>query len=222
MAEQKTTNQLSKIVFMLLSVYMNPGSGKIKTKDRDVRDKLISHLSKKQRDTYLLEEFNIERGIVRADVVEVSNGRVHGYEIKSDSDTLSRLPKQVKYYNQVFSTVTLVVGREHIVNALYMIPDWWGVMVATSECGVVRLNTIRESKENNNIEYNAVADLLHKNELRNMLKSYAPEKTYSHMTKDSLRLEAATCLPGESIMRLLSTRLVQKSRASFLNLKISF
>jgi hypothetical protein len=220
--DQRIINQLPIITFMLLSDYMNFGSIKIKTTDKNVREKLLSRLSNDRENSYLLEEFDIERGTVRADVVSISNSMVHGYEIKSDSDTLLRLPKQVKYYNQVFSTVTLVVGSEHVVDALYLIPDWWGVMVASNNNGSVKLNAIREGKVNENINYTTVADLLRKNELVDILKEYAPGRPYSSMSKDRLKNEAVTCIPKESIMHYLSNILERRNRNNLLNLKVTF
>jgi hypothetical protein len=48
----------------------------------------------------MLDEFGLEHGEVRVDVA-VINGELHGYEIKSERDTLERLPRQVKAYSAV-------------------------------------------------------------------------------------------------------------------------
>ena len=51
-------------------------------------------------------------GTVRIDVA-VLNGEMCGYEIKSDRDTLERLPFQIEIYSKEFDKLTLVVGRRH-------------------------------------------------------------------------------------------------------------
>ncbi len=42
-------------------------------------------------DTVVIDELGLKNGIVRADIV-VLNGKMIGYEIKTDRDTLKRLP----------------------------------------------------------------------------------------------------------------------------------
>lgn len=222
MVELRREEYLFLVTFMLLSDYMNYGSTKIKTTDKIVREKLISYLSSNDKNSYVVEEFDIDNGSVRADVVAVSNNMVHGYEIKSDSDTLLRLPNQVKYYNQVFSTMTLVVGVEHVVDALYLIPDWWGVVIASNSEGPVNLNVIRECKINQSINYKTLADLLRKNELIDILKIHSPGGSYSGMTKSRLKHEAVASIPNESIMGYLSSKLAQRNSQSYLNMKVSF
>lgn len=207
---------LSGIIFMLLSTYMNLGSKQTKTNDKKVRESLIHHLKGSEDSSVIFEEFDIERGRVRADVVSVSGSMVHGFEIKSDVDTLTRLPNQVKYYNQVFSTVTLVVGSEHVVKALHIIPDWWGVMVATQTNSSIVLNTVRGTKRNDEINVETVANLLHRKELVEILNEYAPGRTYSGMSKPMLKTEAMRALPFEKLYTCLSNTLAQREKANYL------
>src|SRR5208283_5148275 len=68
-------------------------------------------------DTVIIEELGICRGRVRIDMAIV-NGLFHGYEIKSDRDSLSRLFGQIDLYGKVLDRATLVVGDHHIVEAL--------------------------------------------------------------------------------------------------------
>jgi hypothetical protein len=58
----------------------------------------------------IIEELGVVHGKSRIDIA-VINGLMHGYEIKSDKDTLQRLPEQMNMYNSVFNKVTLVVGK---------------------------------------------------------------------------------------------------------------
>jgi hypothetical protein len=81
--------------------------------------------------TRVVSELGVAYGEARVDIAVV-NGRLHGFEIKSDSGTLVRLPSQIEAYNRVFDRVTLVAGRKHIDGLTALIPDWWGVKIATS------------------------------------------------------------------------------------------
>src|SRR5271154_5741007 len=69
------------------------------TNDAAIRDLLIPFVRDEYTapDTIILEEFALYGGINRADIA-VLNGVSHGYEIKSDRDTLIRLPQQVQAY----------------------------------------------------------------------------------------------------------------------------
>src|SRR5260370_36720159 len=99
--------------------------------DRDVRKALRAQLILEHRgepDTLMIQEMAIPRGAARIDIAVV-NGWLHGYEIKSDLDTLVRLVSQRDAYCGVFDRVTLVVGERHVRDAIEFVPDWWGIRV---------------------------------------------------------------------------------------------
>ena len=58
----------------------------------------------------------------------VLNGSIHGFEIKSEVDSLSRLASQAQLYGECLDYVTLVVAKKHIQPAMQCVPPWWGVM----------------------------------------------------------------------------------------------
>ena len=51
--------------------------------------------------TLFVNELGLNHGRFRADIA-VMNGKLVGYEIKTDQDTLVRLPAQIDGYNEVF------------------------------------------------------------------------------------------------------------------------
>src|SRR5436305_708698 len=86
---------------------------------------------------------------------------IHGYEIKSDKDTLIRLPRQVDAYNAVFERATLVSTRRHLSSAREIIPNWWGIVeVNGTHLFGLRLQSIRESRPHPEPLGEAVASLL--------------------------------------------------------------
>ena len=94
----------------------------------------------------IFEELGVRHGAARIDIA-VINGFMHGYEIKSDSDTLERLPGQMNEFNAVFDKMTLVVGKRHLYDAINIIPDWWGIIVAKIDANCkVFFQTIREAR----------------------------------------------------------------------------
>lgn len=126
-------------------------AGLVSTNDKVIRTALRIYLSKlhaRDRKLRIVEEFGVEHGAARVDVAVV-NGILHGYEIKSDRDTLSRLPEQMDAYNAVFDQVTLIVGKQHIYEAINLVPDWWGILIAkVAPDSSVRFTRIREAQEN--------------------------------------------------------------------------
>ena len=80
-----------------------------------------------ERDTVIIDEMGIRQGKTRIDVALV-NGQLHGYEIKSERDSLRRLRTQAASYNMVFDCMTLVCGEKHVLEAMEAIPPWWEVL----------------------------------------------------------------------------------------------
>lgn len=135
-------------------------------RDADVRAAVREMLAAEHagdEDTKIVEEMGIWSGSVRIDVA-VINGQLTGYELKSDRDTLERLPAQAELYSRVFDKVCLVVGSKHAGKARRIVPRWWGVIVATASKGAVRLDHAREANRNPNPDPLLVARLLWRSE----------------------------------------------------------
>jgi hypothetical protein len=65
-------------------------------RDRDVRQALHRKVLKEHHgdaNTLVVDELGLRHGTCRVDIAVV-NGFIHGYEIKSDADTLERLPRR--------------------------------------------------------------------------------------------------------------------------------
>ena len=67
-------------------------------------------------------------GEVRAAIVVV-NGHMSGYELKSATDDLKRLPRQIIYYSKILDYCNLVVAESHFQDANKIVPDFWGVYI---------------------------------------------------------------------------------------------
>src|SRR5206468_8334904 len=111
-------------------------------------------------DLVCIEEFAIYGRANRADVAAL-NGLSHGYEIKSDRDTLDRLPGQIEAYGAIFERATLVSTSKHLGPAKRLIPKWWGIVeVEPLNDGRSLLHRSREAKINPSLQSRAVASLL--------------------------------------------------------------
>ena len=126
------------------------------TTDKIIRIALRANLEKelekyrleKKLPAEIFEELGVRHGKARIDIAVV-NGIMHGYEIKSDRDTLQRLPEQMGVYNSVFDQITLVVGKSHLYDAINLVPDWWGIVLTKFNAdGRIVFHSIREAKDN--------------------------------------------------------------------------
>lgn len=135
--------------------------------DKDVRqavkDKILkAHIN--DPSTLVIDELGLDHGRNRVDIA-VINGELHGYELKSDSDNLLRLPQQSMTYSSIMDKVTLVVGEKHAQEAINIIPDWWGIKIATmNHRGSVNIVTYRRNKKNKDIDPFELSKLIWKEE----------------------------------------------------------
>lgn len=59
---------------------------------REALKRLLENRHAKDKKVRIIEELGVHHGTARIDIAVV-NGIMHGYEIKSDQDTLQRLPE---------------------------------------------------------------------------------------------------------------------------------
>jgi hypothetical protein len=148
-------------------------------KDKVIRVALKHVLNKnygEKPNTRIIEELGITHGVARIDIALV-NGSLHGFELKSDADTLNRLPSQMKIYNLVFDKITLVVGKTHLYHSLRIVPDWWGISLAKySKDGDIMFCEIRKGSRNPKQDVYSIAALLWRQEALNILEAMGKAK----------------------------------------------
>lgn len=109
-----------------------------------------------------LHELWVPRSNERADVAVI--GRLmHGFEIKTDRDTLKRLPRQIVAYGRVFDRCTAVVAGRHLEGAEALLPAWWGI-TAVHVSGRVTFTSIRVPRRNPAIDREVLVRLLWRDE----------------------------------------------------------
>ena len=160
--------------------------------DFDIREALLAELTEKHKnDTQarVFNEFSLQHGLSRIDLM-VLNEDLHGFEIKSDKDSLERLLDQVRVYNSIFDRMTLVIGWRHFEAAIKIIPEWWGVQLAcfTSQ-GSVEIYEFREPTKNPEIDAFSLAKLLWRNEAIEMLESVGVVKGLSTKNREYIYQE---------------------------------
>jgi hypothetical protein len=156
------------------------------TRDSDIRSALLEELRIQYGDPdndLIIEEFGCKKA--RADVA-VINGSLHAFEIKSDSDSLERLPSQMQAYQDVFEYITLVCGRRLLDRAHAVIPKYWGLQKAIFIDGKVVLREIRTAKFNQNQNALALAHMLWKTEALSCLRKYGHRQVTSRNTAEEV------------------------------------
>jgi hypothetical protein len=146
--------------------------------DADIRPALRARLlatNANECDALILDELGICRGQVRVDMALV-NGHIHGYEIKSDRDSLRRLSGQIALYSKVLDRATLVIGARHMAEALSMLPPWWGVIRVDAIKHGLRFRTVRRGKKNPARDPRALVELLWRDDAIAMLQERKLDK----------------------------------------------
>ena len=152
-----------------------------------IRQEFLNQKSPNQ-DAFLLEEIGVLHGLGRIDMLMV--GKVlHGIEIKSERDSLARLPDQVRIFGSVMDLMTLFVAFRHADRALKMVPSWWGVnLVDLDPEGVVSMYPARSPTLNLTVSPLALAKLLWKVEALDLIKQVGVDpKPYQSKTRFSIQ-----------------------------------
>jgi hypothetical protein len=131
------------------------------------RKVLAAHVADPQ--TRVIDELGLEHGASRIDVAVV-NGIIHGYELKSERDTLNRLPGQMPIYSSVLDRVTLIAAERHAEAAIRVVPPWWGIKVAdVGQRGGIQFRTLQKARDNPALQPLAIARLLWREEAMKLL-----------------------------------------------------
>ncbi|WP_148866666.1 sce7726 family protein [Thermosediminibacter litoriperuensis] len=164
--------------------------------------------------TKIINEMDVCFGISRIDIA-VINGKINGYEIKSEQDTLERLPLQIDSYNKVFDTVTIIVGKKHLKNVIEIVPEWWGIyyIYVAEDRKTLVLERKRESKINNHVDVFYLLQLLWKDELLRLLSLNGIEKGVKSKTRIDLCKLVAKSIKENIIKDFVRTTL--KSRKTW-------
>lgn len=170
-------------------------------RDIDIRQALLQEMARiheGQADTLIIEELGLCQGIARVDIAVV-NGSLHGYEIKSERDTLIRLPAQCDVYSRSLEFVTIVVSIAHLSKVRDLVPKWWGIWCAVEKSGIVSLRVLRKGKRNPKLVSLAVAQLLWRDEALEALTQRNLDKGLRSKSREIIWLRLASVLPPSEL-----------------------
>ncbi len=105
-------------------------------------------------------EFWVPQTNERADVAVVG-ATMDGFEIKTERDSLKRLPRQADAYTRLFDRCHAVLAHRHVDRALEILPPWWGVLVI--EDGMT-FTMLKLPKSNSSVDPETLVRLLWRDE----------------------------------------------------------
>ena len=143
-------------------------------RDFEIRTRLKTSILKKYYsdiNSKVVEELNLPVAKARIDLA-VINGYLHGFEIKSASDTLQRLPSQLIAYSKVFDYLSIITEDKYHHKVINILPDWVGIYVCSEIKGEFKIKEIKKAILNKNIEGFYLAKLLWREELIGVLNQF--------------------------------------------------
>jgi hypothetical protein len=124
-----------------------------------LRRELLSTASQPSEAVY---EFWVPTTNARADVAVIGT-RIDGFEIKTERDTLKRLPRQAEAYMRLFDRCHAVLAHRHVDDAIKILPPWWGVLVIPTDGGP-NFVRVREGDANQRVDPQTLVRLLWRDE----------------------------------------------------------
>jgi hypothetical protein len=184
----------------------------IALKDRHIREPLLAlfQKEKKREDGYLVvEELGLCQGNARVDIA-VINGHIHGYEIKSEKDDLSRLPGQMDIYCKTLDAVTVVTTQKHLDQLQQVIPAWWGITLASETDTGVSLQELKASQQNPSPDATSLVQLLWRDEALLALKKLGLEKGMISKPREAIWNRLTSALTLEELRAVVLETLKQR------------
>jgi len=137
--------------------------------EREIKAAVIDRLFKKGEvcsDAVVISEMVVDSWSRRADVV-LANGKLSAFEVKSDFDTLSRLPGQLESYCAHFERVVVVITPRFVKKVEEIAPEGVGIWVMEADGS----EGIREKRRARTVELtpDAAINLMTVTDLRRLL-----------------------------------------------------
>lgn len=181
-------------------------------RDIDIRRALLAEMDRlhpDKSDTLVVEELGMCQGLARVDVAVV-NGTVHGYEIKSERDTLARLTSQAEIYSKALEFVTIVAAPNHIAGIEAIVPSWWGIWSAKQVGRNMQLTEERGAQRNPSLAANALVQFLWRDEALNILLEHNLASGVSSKSRQYIWDRLSSAFTVDELGNFVRARLKQR------------
>jgi len=129
---------------------------------------LLKDIRSDKNNIKIINELDLHGAVI--DIAVIDKKYFCGFEIKSDRDTLRRLPIQMQIYDYVFDKITIVIGETKYMKVNRIVPDFWGIMVAKNIDGTISLTEKRSPELNKSINIHWLSKKLWRSDIMNILK----------------------------------------------------
>jgi hypothetical protein len=157
-------------------------------------------------DHVLVDEVDVWWSARRMDLTLVTAAALTAVEIKSDRDSLRRLPGQADAYGRIADRAVLVTGDRYLERATACVPDWWAIWRV--HAGAV--DVVRAGSTNPGREPLWMAAQLRRGELVEELR-WAGRTGLSRLGVDELRADLADLYALDELGAILRTRLMRRA-----------
>jgi hypothetical protein len=141
----------------------------------------------------------------RIDIAIINPVLSTGIEIKSDHDTLKRLPGQIEVYDKIFDRLFLATTARHLKKAKSLVPDYWGMLIFSKD----NFNVHRQCSINAKIDPYYLSRLFLKKDIINILKPFRIEHL-SRLSKKGMSQLIPAHVGVAEIKRLLAASLMKR------------
>jgi len=163
-------------------------------------------------DVLMIDELGLAHARGRVDLA-VFNGHLHGYEIKSGSDTLNRLPRQLAIYSDALQKLTLVVAARHLHAADMIVPDWCGLIeVNEGPRGGMTFASHRRASMNPDLDPFMLAHLLWRPEVQHLLRLRGATDADVNAPRKQLYRMLTNELPVRELASAIKAAMVSRTR----------
>ncbi|MFJ3114905.1 sce7726 family protein [Pseudomonas protegens] len=151
------------------SCIVNVGDSVIR--EKEIKAALIDWLYARGmvRDAVVINEMVVANWARRADLA-LANGRLYGFEIKSEFDSLKRLPGQIESFRRHFDKVTVVAASKFVPEIVRSYPVEVGVLEVYLKSGRVTLRQVRAGRIEEVKEQQVIASLITRAEIERLLR----------------------------------------------------
>lgn len=157
----------------------------------------------------VVDEFVIGE-VGRIDVAVISD-HLQGFELKSDLDTLYRLPRQMGVFGAVFDFCTLVVTPKHLRAAREALKRDWGLAVVEwDDEGGLKYNQVRRAYQRRSRDNILLASLLWRDELLAALDSLELSRGRRRDSRDELAQYLARSVTRDQLREIVTASLTAR------------
>ena len=174
--------------------------------DPQIREMLLNTFLKKYRSnehSLILEEVGILNGNSIVDFAVFSPYFNQAFEIKSAQDSLTRLPKQLQDYIQVFDYTTVITQPSHLEHVQRICPKFIGIMVVYNDGD---MEYVQKPTASPVINKKKLLKILWRDEVYKFLKSKGI-KGHSGSTNAKIKKVACEIATIQEIRQLIFTTL---------------